>query len=107
MASLRLESDGLRVKLDGAEGRLKELEQQILQKDQEITSLTHRNAVLEAESEKAEKAVAALKHEAEAGAQHGTQNEALQRRLQLFEEEAEEADKNLRETNDKYVHFSL
>jgi len=39
----------------------------------------------------------------EEGTQHATQNETLQRRLQLLEEEAEEADKNLRETNDKYV----
>lgn len=40
---------------------------------------------------------------ADEGSHHGTQNETLQRRLQLLEEEAEEADKNLRETNDKYV----
>ena len=43
------------------------------------------------------------KAEAEQSAQHGTQNESLQRKVQLLEEEAEENDKNLRETNEKYV----
>ena len=31
-----------------------------------------------------------------------TQNESLQRRLQLLDEEAEESDRNIRETNEKY-----
>jgi tropomyosin len=34
-------------------------------------------------------------------------NETLQRRLQLLEEEAEEADKNLRETNERYVNKAV
>ena len=42
-----------------------------------------------------------LKKTATEGEQHGTHNETLQRRLQLLEEEAEEADKTLRETNEK------
>ena len=34
---------------------------------------------------------------------HPFQNESLHRRLQLLEEEAETADKTLREANEKYV----
>ena len=33
----------------------------------------------------------------------GREAESLQRRLQLLEEEAEKADSNLRDTNEKYV----
>jgi tropomyosin, fungi type len=96
-----MESDQAHAKAEEHQNRVKALEQGNLEKDQEITSLNHKNQLLEVTVEKLEKEVEKLKHEADTGAQHGTQNEALQRRLQLLEEEAEEADKNLRETNDK------
>lgn len=63
--------------------------------------MQHKNSLLEAEVEKLETGIKELKAAADEGNQHGTHNETLQRRLQLLEEEAEEADKNLRETNDK------
>tara|TARA_R110002060_G_scaffold27151_2_gene36900 strand:- start:526 stop:696 length:171 start_codon:yes stop_codon:yes gene_type:complete len=56
---------------------------------------------LESEVEKLETSVKEHKGEKDEGSAALTQNETLQRRLQLLEEEAEEADKNLRETNDK------
>lgn len=73
-----------------------------MSKEQEITSLNHRNQVLEGEVEKMESSLKEAKDAANQSAQHDTQNEALQRRLQILEEEAEEADRNLRETNEKY-----
>ena len=45
--------------------------------------------------------VKASKGVAEKGAQHSSDNESLQRKLQLLEEEAEQSDKNIRETNEK------
>lgn len=80
---------------------MKSLEQENLQKEQEITSLQHKNSVLEKEVEKLEDLHGKAKKEVDASAQHGTQNESLQRKVQLLEEEAEENDKNLRETNEK------
>lgn len=77
------------------------MELENLQKEHEITSLTHKNAQLESDVEKLEAQVKEHKAGAEEGSGAVSQNEALQRRLQLLEEEAEEADKNLRETNDK------
>lgn len=56
----------------------------------------------EGEVEKMETSLKDAKDAANQSAQHDTQNEALQRRLQILEEEAEEADRNLRETNEKY-----
>lgn len=86
---------------------MKVLEQENLSKEQEITSLSHKNQLLEAEVEKLEASVKHWKDLAEDNSKHSTQNETLQRRLQLLEEEAEEADKNLRETNDKYASTSM
>jgi tropomyosin len=101
MNQLRIEADEASAKVEDLQKDVKSLDQQNLMKEQEITSLNHKNSVLEAEVEKLEAQVKEHKATAEEGSQHGTHNETLQRRLQLLEEEAEEADKNLRETNDK------
>jgi tropomyosin len=103
MANLRVEADEAQAKVAELQAKVKTLEQENLAKEQEVTSLSHKNQVLEAEVEKLEGGIKAAKQTADEGVQHGTQNEALQRKLQLLEEEAEEADKNLRETNEKYV----
>lgn len=105
MASLRVEADESHAKVEELQAKIKTLEQDTLQKEHEVTSLTHKNNQLEAEVEKLENTVKDLKAGAEEGTTATTQNETLQRRLQLLEEEAEEADKNLRETNDKYGFF--
>lgn len=103
--SLRIEADEATAKVEELQAKVKTLEQENLQKEQEITSLQHKNGLLESEVDKLETSIKDHKAMAEEGSTHSTQNETLQRRLQLLEEEAEEADKNLRETNDKYVLF--
>ncbi|KAH6892018.1 tropomyosin [Thelonectria olida] len=103
MNSLRLEADEAASKVEELQTKVKALEQENLSKEQEITSLQHKNNLLEGEVEKLETAIKDYKKSADEGQQHGTQNETLQRRLQLLEEEAEDADKTLREANEKYV----
>jgi tropomyosin len=103
MNSLRIEADEATAKVQELQDKVKTLEAENLAKEQEVTSLQHKNGLLEAEVEKLESNNKEIKATAEESTQHGRQNETLQRRLQLLEEEAEEADKNLRETNDKYV----
>jgi tropomyosin len=103
MQSLRVEADDATARVEELKKQVKALEQENLQKEQEITSLQHKNGLLDAQVEKLEAEKKELKATAGDSHQHATQNETLQRRLQLLEEEAEEADKNLRETNDKYV----
>lgn len=100
MSNLRVEADESHAKVIELQAKVKTLEQENLAREQEVTSLTHKNQVLEAEVEKLESGIKAAKLTADEGAQHGTHNEALQRKLQLLEEEAEGADKNLRETNE-------
>ncbi|CAP95349.1 hypothetical protein N7519_005614 [Penicillium mononematosum] len=101
MVSLRAEADEAHELVDELKAKVKTLEQENLSKEQEITSLNHRNQLLEEEVEKAEAALKEAKDAASQSLQHDTQNEALQRRVQLLEEEAEENDKTLRETNEK------
>jgi tropomyosin, fungi type len=103
MNALRIEADENQAKAEELQTKVKALEQENLAKEQEITSLTHRNQLLEAEVEKLEAGIKEAKDMAGKGVEHGQQNEALTRRLQLLEEEAEEADKTLRETNEKYA----
>ncbi|GES63052.1 tropomyosin [Aspergillus terreus] len=103
MNTLRLEAEEAHEKVEELKAKVKTLEQENLSKEQEITSLNHRNQLLEGEVEKLETALKEAKDAANQSAQHDTQNEALQRRLQVLEEEAEEADRNLREVNEKYT----
>lgn len=105
MVALRAEADEAHELVDELKAKVKTLEQENLSKEQEITSLNHRNQLLEEEVEKAETALKEAKDAASQSLQHDTQNEALQRRVQLLEEEAEENDKTLRETNEKYDHL--
>lgn len=104
MQSLRLEADDNAAKYEELKGKQKTLEQENLAKEQEITSLTHRNQLLEGEVEKLENQLKEAKTAAAEGAQSGQQSEALQRRLQVLEEEAEQADKTLKETTEKCVN---
>lgn len=101
MNALRMEAE--RAQEGNAElaARIKVLEQENLAKEQEITSLSHRNQLLEGDVEKLEEKIKELKSSADSGATSSQEVESLQRKVQLLEEEAEEADKNLRETNEK------
>jgi tropomyosin len=106
MNQLRLDADTATAKVDELQAKIKALEQENLSKEQEITSLQHKNSVLEEQVEKLEGDVDKHKKLADEGSGSITQNETLQRRLQLLEEEAEEADKTLREANEKYVRHT-
>lgn len=103
MAALRLEADESAAKVADLTEKNKHLEQDNLQKEQEIKSLTHKNGILEAELEKLEGGLKDAKAAADESAQHGSQNETLQRKLQVLEEEAEEATKKMKDTAEKYV----
>jgi len=103
MTALTIKADEAEAKSEELTTKVKSLQQENLAKEQEITSLSHRNQLLETEVEKLEKQVKELKDLGASGDHHATQNEALQRRLQLLEDEAEEADKTQRETSEKYV----
>lgn len=81
---------------------MKALELAATGKDQEITSLTHRNQLLESKLEEHEEKIEKFKglENDESGARG--ERESLLRKVSLLEEEAEQNDKNLKETTEKY-----
>lgn len=103
MAHLKEKEEEALAKVEEFQVKVKALEQENLAKEQEITSLSHKNQLLEADVEKLETANKELKVKVEATGQQSIQSEGLQRRVQLLEEEAERADENIRDTNEKYV----
>ncbi|KAK9449955.1 tropomyosin [Limtongia smithiae] len=101
IGALRIEAETAQDRADESSKRVKELEAELMTKEQEITSLTHKNSLLEEEVDKLEKQLGEAKTAAEDGAAHGSANESLTRKLNKIEEELEESDKNLRETTEK------
>lgn len=73
----------------------------ILEKDQEITSLTHKLSILDADLEKAEARLHESKAAQEEGEHSKSTNEGLMRKVQLLEEELDAAEKNVKETMEK------
>ena len=105
MAALRVEADESSALAEEMKAKVKTLEQENLSKDQEISSLTHKNQLLESEVEKLESGIKDAKKMAEESGATGREAEGLQRRLQVLEVEAEAADSNVRDTNEKYVSW--
>ncbi|KAG5639077.1 hypothetical protein H0H81_007021 [Sphagnurus paluster] len=101
LTQLRTEADNAITRAEEAEAKNKKLEQLLLEKDQEITSLQHRLGNLDAELEKAELIIADSKAAREEGENSKQTNEGLLRKVQLLEEELDAAEKNVKETVEK------
>ncbi|KAF5373301.1 hypothetical protein D9615_007482 [Tricholomella constricta] len=101
MNQLRREADNAVTRAEEAEKKNKVLEQLLLERDQDITSLSHKLALAEEELEKAEANVAESKAFKVEGEQSKENNEALLRKVQLLEEELDAAEKNVKETVEK------
>jgi len=101
LASLRTEANNAIDRAEQAEAKNKLLDQVLLEKDQEITSLNHRLGVLETDLEKAEAKVADYKTAREEGETSKQTNENLLRKIQLLEDELDAAEKNVKETVEK------
>lgn len=76
-----------------------------MEKDQEITSLQHKLSVLDADLEKAESKLSESKAAQADGEHSKVTNEGLIRKVQLLEEELDAAEKNVKETMEKFVNL--
>lgn len=103
MNALRVEADAAVERAEGAESKNKKYEQEILTRDQEIQSLQHQLSLRDQEIEKLEGHVSSAKQAKEIGETSRTDNENLQRKVQLLEEELDTAEKNAKETVEKYA----
>lgn len=103
MQQLRTEADVATERAETAEAKIKKLEQLLLEKEQEVTSLSHKLEVTNTELDAAEAKLADAKTAKEDSEQSKSTNEALLRKIQLLEEELDAAEKNAKETTEKYV----
>lgn len=99
--SLRQEADAALERAEDAEAKNKRLEHELLQKEQEIASLSHKHSLLESDLEKAEGKLTEHKSASEEHQSSRDTADNLQRKIALLEEELDNAEKNLRETTEK------
>lgn len=102
--NLRLEADHAIERAEASEAKNKKLEQLLLEKEQEITSLTHKLTVIDQQLEKAESKLEDAKRENMDNSASKTTSEGLQRKIQLLEEELDAAEKNAKDTVEKWVY---
>src|SRR6267142_113051 len=107
LAALRTEADVAIDRAEAAEAKNKKYEQELLQKDQEITSLNHRLSLLDSELGESETKSAKYKADLEDAERGKATNESLTRKIELLEEELDAAEKNVKETVEKCVPFSV
>jgi predicted RNase H-like nuclease (RuvC/YqgF family) len=77
--------------------------QEVLEKEQQIASLQHKLQLSEDQNEKYEAQLKDYKTQAAESESHRTTGENLTRKVQMLEEELEQAEKDLKETHEKWV----
>jgi tropomyosin len=107
MTQLRLEADNANIRADDAEAKIKIFEQRMLELEQAISSLEHKNGLLEGQLEKSEAKVSELKLSSSDNEHTKSTSEGLLRKVQLLEDELDAAEKNLKETVEKYASLDL
>ena len=103
MNTLRLEADNAQNRAEEAEANFKKLQQELLHKEQEISSLNHQLGEAQTKldiAEEKEKSAKIVHQDHETSKMN---NETLVRKVQLLEEELDNAEKNLKETVEKCV----
>jgi len=107
LAQLRIEADNAVARAEVAEQKNKKLEQSLLEKDQDITSLQHKLGILEADLDKAEGKLSEAKLAHDENETSKSANEGLTRKIQLLEEELDNAEKNLKDTVERLRQVDL
>jgi len=103
LAHLKQEADAAVERAEAAEAKIKLLEQELMARDQDITSLSHRLAVAEDEVAKREGELEKSKVRASESDNLHQTGDSLRRKIQLLEEELDQAEKNVKETVEKCV----
>lgn len=80
---------------------MKQLDQELMQRDHEIISLTNKNKHLTEDLEAAQEKITQLKSLEDEDDDLKKENDAAQRKISLLEQELESSDKSLRETTKK------
>jgi tropomyosin, fungi type len=84
-----------------AEAKNKKLDHELMTKDQEIVSLSHKVSNLESDLDAAEAKITESKAGKDEEESHKSVNDSLNRKIALLESELDNSEKQLRETTDK------
>lgn len=106
MNAIRAEADAAITRAETAEAKNKKFEQQLLDQEQAMKSLNVQIARLEGELEAAESKLSQAKTAQEDSEHSKTTNDGLARKIVLLEEELDAAEKNVKETTEKYIVFN-
>ncbi len=101
--TLRVEADAAVERAEKAEAENKKLQQLLLEREQDIKSLTHQLDTAQADADKLEAKLAESKIAQQEGEYTKNTSEGLVRKVQLLEEELDTAEKNLKETTERLV----
>lgn len=97
---MKLEAEEWQEKHDGVNDKVKQLEQENMDKTHEIQALTRKNQVLEEQLEKTEAELVENKATANESTSLKTSNENYNKKIQTLEEEIEESNDNLKKTTE-------
>ncbi|CUA78202.1 hypothetical protein RSOLAG22IIIB_02820 [Rhizoctonia solani] len=101
MATLRKEADDNAERAEKAEAKVKDLEQQLLTREQEVKSLTHRLETAERELEELDAKFTVAKKAGEDGAQSQQSEGMLRGKIELLEGELDKSEASVKETMEK------
>ncbi|KDN35075.1 hypothetical protein RSAG8_11913, partial [Rhizoctonia solani AG-8 WAC10335] len=101
LASLRKEADDSAERAEKAEAKVKDLEQQLLQREQEVKSLGHKLENAEQEVEKLEGQLSVAKKAGEDGVQSQQSEGMLKSKIELLEGELDKSEASVKETMEK------
>lgn len=107
LAALRAEADANVARAEEAEAKNKIYEADLLSRDQEITSLTHRNQLLDAQVEKLEAKVTELKQSQDGESRARDTIDAQTRKIALLENELDGVEVKLKDAVTQYVVFLI
>jgi tropomyosin len=97
----RKECDEANERADKAETKVKDLEQQLLQREQEVKSLNHKLENAEREVEELETKYTAAKKAGDDGAQSQQSEGMLRSKIELLEGELDKSEASVKETMEK------
>ncbi|TIA73839.1 hypothetical protein E3P92_03572 [Wallemia ichthyophaga] len=99
--NLRIEADSNLERAEVSEERVKKLEQDSLQREQEVQSLQHKLSLAESDNDSLESRLNDLKGFRDEEDAHRTNAEALHRKIALLEDELDNSEKNLKDVTEK------
>ncbi|PVV01274.1 hypothetical protein BB560_004313 [Smittium megazygosporum] len=105
--SIRLEAEAASARADAAEAALKQLNDQQVEREQEIISLQNRIAMLEEEIERKDERIVEIKQLADDHETSKSAGDVLTKRIDMLEEKLETSESELQQTKEKLRNLDV